>query len=73
MFGYCVDRIYHIELEIKENTDTSMSASYLKKSLKIMSSLNSKKEKDINTNNGLQQNTTLKNKDYETRTQRRYM
>ena len=35
MFGYCVDRIYHIELEIKENTDKSMSASYLKKSLKI--------------------------------------
>jgi hypothetical protein len=35
MFGYCVDRIYHIELEIKEYTDTSMSASYLEKSLKI--------------------------------------
>jgi hypothetical protein len=33
-----------------------------------MSSLNSKKEKDKNTNNGLQQNTTLKTKDYETRT-----
>jgi len=35
MFGDCVDRIYHIELEIKENTDTAMSASYLDKSLKI--------------------------------------
>jgi len=34
-----------------------------------MSSLNSKKEKDKNTNNGLQQNTALKTKDYETRTQ----
>ena len=33
-----------------------------------MSSLNSKNKKDINTNNGLQQNTTLKTKDYETRT-----
>jgi hypothetical protein len=32
MFGYCVDRKYHIELEIKENTDTSMSASYREKS-----------------------------------------
>jgi hypothetical protein len=26
MFGYCVDRIYHIELEIKENTDTSIAS-----------------------------------------------
>ena len=33
-----------------------------------MGSLNSKKEKDKNTKNGLQQNTTLKTKDYETRT-----
>ena len=58
MFGDCVDRIYHIELEIKENTDAVMSASYLEKSFK--SSFNSKKEKDKNTNNGLQQSTTLK-------------
>jgi len=33
-----------------------------------MSSRNSKKEKDKNTNNGLQRNTTLKTKDDETRT-----
>jgi len=35
MFGDCVDSMYHIKFEIKESTDTAMSASYLEKSLKI--------------------------------------
>ena len=34
-FGYCVDRIYLIELEIKDTTDTDRSASYLELHLDI--------------------------------------
>ena len=39
-----VDRIYHIELEIKDTTDTARSASYLG----LMLDINSDKEKDFN-------------------------
>jgi len=35
MFCDSVDSMYHIRFEIKESTDTAMSASYLEKSLKI--------------------------------------
>ncbi len=34
-FGDCVDRIYPIEIEIKDTTDTDMSASYLDLHLEI--------------------------------------
>ena len=34
-FGDFVDHIYHIELEIKDTTDTDMSASYLDHHLEI--------------------------------------
>ena len=35
MFGDFVDRIYHIELEIKDTTDTAKSSSYLDLQLEI--------------------------------------
>jgi hypothetical protein len=34
-YGDFVDRIYHIELEIKDTTDTDRSASYLDQHLKL--------------------------------------
>ena len=43
-YGDFVDRIYHIELEIKDTTDTARSASYLG----LMLDINSDKEKDFN-------------------------
>jgi hypothetical protein len=43
-YGDFVDRIYHIELEIKDTTDTARSASYLG----LMLDINSEKEKDFN-------------------------
>jgi hypothetical protein len=43
-YGDFVDRIYHIELEIKDTTDTARSASYLG----LMLDINSDKEQDFN-------------------------
>jgi hypothetical protein len=43
-YGDFLDRIYHIELEIKDTTDTARSASYLG----LILDINSDKEKDFN-------------------------
>ena len=47
-FGDFVDRIYHIELEIKDTTDTYRSASYLKLHLEIAKNKFSNKRDDFN-------------------------